>query len=318
MDNTIPTIPKISVVMPLYNKERDVSRAIDSVRSQTVKDFELIVVNDGSTDKGPDVVRACEDQRIRIIDQANEGVSAARNKGIAEANTDLIAFLDADDEWKPDFLATIFRLKNDFPACSIYATNYLYSLPDGSKRPTILRDLPANFHEGIILDYFAIASRSDPPLCSSAVAVIKTALTSVDGFPVGISAGEDLLTWARLAVRYDIAYSMKPHAIFWTPVALSHRPGRIPQDPDIVGSELERLLEHAGTRKASLIKYIALWHKMRANIFMRLKARRRVFQEINKAIQLSGINLNLVALAFLSVLPGESGSALYRLLKNKK
>jgi glycosyltransferase involved in cell wall biosynthesis len=313
MDNSGPIKPFVSVVMPLYNKEREVYRAINSVLSQTVREFELIVVNDGSTDKGLEVLRAFDDQRIRIFDQTNQGVSAARNKGIAEAKTELIAFLDADDEWKPDFLETIVHLKNNFPDCSVFATSYLYSLPDGRTRPTGLRGLPRDFHEGILPDYFALAATSDPPLCSSAVAVTQNAIASVGDFPAEITSGEDLLTWARLAARYDIAYSTKNCAVFWMPVTLSDRPNRIPQDPDIVGLELQNLLEYVGSKKTSLKNYMALWHKMRANIFMRIGARKRAIQEINRAVQLAGTNSHLVALAFLSILPGKSGSSLYHL-----
>jgi glycosyltransferase involved in cell wall biosynthesis len=316
MDNMTPTIPKISVVMPLYNKGKEVSRAIDSVLSQTVKKFELIVVNDGSTDKGPEVVRGFEDQRIRIIDQQNAGVSAARNRGIADATTGLVAFLDADDEWAGDYLEIILRLVDKFPGASVFATGYTFKRVGGQERRAIIRGLPESFSEGILENYFDVAGRSDPPLCSSAVAVRKEAIESVGGFPLGISAGEDLLTWARLAVGFTIAYSTKSRAVFWEPVARSAQPRREPQDPDIVGCELEKLLEYAGTNKASLTKYIALWHKMRANIFMRLRARKQAFKEIGRAIQLSGINLNLVALAFLSALPGKSGLTLYSLLKS--
>ena len=94
----------ISVIIPLYNKEDYISRAIDSVLRQTFKDFELIIVNDGSTDQGPGIARNFHDRRIRVIDQQNSGEGAARNRGVAEARAELVAFLDADDEWESSFL----------------------------------------------------------------------------------------------------------------------------------------------------------------------------------------------------------------------
>jgi glycosyltransferase involved in cell wall biosynthesis len=303
MVNSGPITPIVSVVMPLYNKEKDVSRAIDSVLSQTAKEFELIAVNDGSTDKGPEVVRAFKDQRIRIIDQPNQGVSAARNKGIAEAKADLIAFLDADDEWKPDFLEIILRLKRKFPTCSVFATNYFFSLPDGSNRPTLLRELPRDFHEAILPDYFAIASRSDPPLCSSAVAVTKTAITSTGGFPAGITSGEDLLTWARLAARFQIGYSTKPCSIHYNPQTVSDRPGRMPQEPDKVGDSLRDLLNNADSATIPGLKaYIALWHRMRAVIFIQLGDKKNARKEVRVAMRFAP-SLRLSLLLFIAILP---------------
>ena len=85
-------IPAVSIVMPLFNKEKEVSRAIRSVLSQSVQNFELIVVNDGSTDNSPSVVKEFVDPRISIIYQKNGGVSSARNRGVQEAKSELIAF----------------------------------------------------------------------------------------------------------------------------------------------------------------------------------------------------------------------------------
>jgi glycosyltransferase involved in cell wall biosynthesis len=294
----------VSVVMPLYNKEHEVTRAIKSVLSQTFTDFELIVINDGSTDEGPDIVRSFNDSRIKVVDQPNAGVSAARNKGITEASADLIAFLDADDEWEPDFLETIIRLRDKFASCAVFATNYFFCRSKEYRRPTIIRGLPPGFKEGILTDYFVIAARSDPPLWSSAVAVEKKAIEIVGGFPVGVVAGEDLLTWARLAAKYDIAFSIEPKAYHWEPVELSDRPGRVPNRPDIVGEELELLLRTCTAHKSKgLNDYVALWHRMRASIYIRLGRRWSALKEIQKAAYFSGVNLKLFAYSILAVLP---------------
>lgn len=97
-------ISMVSVIMPVYNVEKYVGESIRSVLDQTYADWELIVINDGSTDNTANVVRSFTDPRIRLINQANEGVSAARNHGIQEARGDYIAFLDGDDLWHNDFL----------------------------------------------------------------------------------------------------------------------------------------------------------------------------------------------------------------------
>lgn len=267
----MPEKPQISVVMPLYNKEKEVERAIQSVLNQTVSDFELIVVNDGSTDNSPKEVQGIKDHRIRLINQVNSGVSAARNRGVEEAQSDLIAFLDADDEWMPDFLETIFRLRDKFPACDVFATNYLYRSVDGTLMRPIIRGLPASNWEGIFENYFAVASKSDPPICSSAVAISKKAITFVGCFPVGITAGEDLITWAKLALRFPIAYCSIPKAIFTLRASLSGKPTRLPDNEDLVGRSLENLLsEVPKVWLKDFEEYIALWHKMRAACFLRL------------------------------------------------
>lgn len=101
---TLP-VPRVSVVMPVYNVEAYVAEAIDSVLAQTMPDFELIVVDDGGQDGSMDVVRGYADPRIRVISQANRGLAGARNTGIAAARASIVAFLDSDDRWLPEKLA---------------------------------------------------------------------------------------------------------------------------------------------------------------------------------------------------------------------
>jgi glycosyltransferase involved in cell wall biosynthesis len=297
-------IPGISVVMPLYNKEREVDRAIKSVLNQTVQDFELIVVNDGSTDKGSDVVRSINDPRIRVIEQENAGVSVARNRGVKEAKCNLIAFLDADDEWLLDFLETINRLRTRFSSCSVFATNYLYRNIDGSFMPTIIRGLPTAPWEGVFENYFKVASKSDPPIWSSAVAIRKEAIKSIGGFPVGVTAGEDLLTWAKLALQYKIAYSTHPRAIFCLRESLWGQPTRIPDPVDVVGKELERIFDVYKDGEAKGLKeYIARWHQIRASVFLGLGKRKEAICEVKKIAKYSRKNRRLYLFLAIALLP---------------
>jgi len=113
---------QFSVIIPLYNKESHIQRAIKSVLAQTYPHFELIIVDDGSTDGSFETASDIQDARIRIIRQENRGVSAARNRGVAEAKYDWVAFLDGDDEWLPDFLMQMYKLCNDFPGYGIYGS----------------------------------------------------------------------------------------------------------------------------------------------------------------------------------------------------
>lgn len=297
-------VPLVSVVMPLYNKEADVRRAVKSVLNQTVSDFELVIINDGSTDRGPDVVRKINDNHIRIFDQENAGVSAARNRGINESKSDLIAFLDADDEWKPDFLETILHLKEKFPTCSAFATNYIFREVNGKYHLPIIRGLPPHPWEGVIEDYFGVAVRSDPPLCSSAVSVKKKALYAVGLFPVGITSGEDLLTWARLAAKYHIAYTAKPLAVFRHWASTTGIPTRIPAKEDFVGKSLELLLADLPMAdKRSLREYIGLWYRMRASMFFRLGNRQKAISEVTKMRCFANGDLRLYTYIAMAYLP---------------
>jgi glycosyltransferase involved in cell wall biosynthesis len=290
--------------MPLYNKEADVLHSINSVLNQTVADWELVIVDDGSTDKGPELVRSTGDHRIRVFGESNQGVSAARNKGIAEAKIDLIAFLDADDEWEPDYLETILRLRDKFSDCDVFATAYLFTRSDGQKRKAILRGIKSDETEFRMDNYFEVAIQSDPPLWTSAVAVSKKAINSVGGFPIGVTAGEDLLTWARLALKFKIAYCNVAKAYFWEPLEVSDRSGRVPQVPDVVGRELESLLKNDAVQKTSSLKaYIALWHEMRAIIFIKLNLRKQALDEINKVFMHKKIDLKLIILYLIVRMP---------------
>ena len=107
--------PTISIVIPLFNKEAYIRRSIDLGFAQTFADFEVIVVDDGSTDDSADIVRRYSDPRIRLIRQENAGVSAARNRGIAAATTPFVALLDADDEWRPGFLEKVSHALSCYP-----------------------------------------------------------------------------------------------------------------------------------------------------------------------------------------------------------
>ncbi|MCK4441816.1 MAG: glycosyltransferase family 2 protein [Sulfurovaceae bacterium] len=113
-----------SVIIPLYNKEKYIKRALDSVLNQTFSNFEIIVVDDGSSDKSCEIVESITDDRINLIHKKNGGVSSARNRGIKEAKGEYIAFLDADDEWLPNKLQKQYILHKNNPelvwSCSGY------------------------------------------------------------------------------------------------------------------------------------------------------------------------------------------------------
>ena len=115
---------KFSIIIPLYNKEKDIEKTISSVLEQTFNDFEIIIVNDGSTDKSEEIVKGIKDERITIFSKKNEGVSSARNFGVKKPNTSFIAFLDGDDYWYPNHLENLFSIISKHPDHSWYAAAY--------------------------------------------------------------------------------------------------------------------------------------------------------------------------------------------------
>lgn len=201
--------PFFSVVLPLYNKQEYVKRTIDSVLGQNFEDFEIVVVNDGSTDKSVEVIEAIIDSRVRIVHKRNEGVSAARNAGIREARADYIVFLDADDLWMPQFLQTVRELIFKYPSAGIFAT--AYDIHAGGKiRKLNTNGLPDSDFEGVIPNYFKVVANGDLIVWTSAVCVPKKIFYDNDiWFPVGESRGEDQFVWARIALHFDVAYSCK-------------------------------------------------------------------------------------------------------------
>ena len=202
----MPIEPAVSVVIPLYNKASHIARALDSVFAQSVPPTEVIVVDDGSTDGSGDVAARYADTGVRLIRQENCGVSAARNRGVAEARTDLIAFLDADDEWKPGFLSEIMRLKSEFPDCGAYATAEVLTGIDLPSDPRTLRAIPPEPWIGILPSVFA-AFEESTPFNPSSVAIPKAVLTEIGGFAVGMKTWEDIDCWVRIAIKHPIAFS---------------------------------------------------------------------------------------------------------------
>lgn len=202
--------PAFSIVIPLYNKVHSIADTVASVLSQQLSDFELIIVDDGSTDGSAQMVERIRDDRIRLIKKENGGVSSARNTGIGLAAADHIAFLDADDLWLPSFLEDIHALMRDFPDAGIYGAAYWCQTQDVHVRENM--GLSEDFR-GYIPSYFDQALRH-LLFCASAVVIKKTALRQTGVFNEDISFGEDLDLWYRLALEHPAAFFNKPLAIY--------------------------------------------------------------------------------------------------------
>ncbi len=204
---------QFSIIIPLYNKEKYIKRAIDSVLAQTIKNFELIIVNDGSKDNSEKIVSQYNDQRIKLVTKKNEGVSVARNTGIENSKAEYIAFLDADDEWLPDFLEEIIELITNFPEAKAFSTSIKRELIDKKFIDITYTSLPSHPWKGIIKNLFKAIVYDTPPVTSSSVCIHKNVFEKVGMFPIGVKRGEDLDTWIRIFLQYPIAFSTENKVI---------------------------------------------------------------------------------------------------------
>jgi glycosyltransferase involved in cell wall biosynthesis len=209
---------KISAVISLYNKAPHILRAIESMRTQTVPPDEIIVVDDGSTDGGGDLAASRGDRRLRLIRQENRGESAARNRGIDAAQHELIAFLDADDAWKPRFLETIHRLRARYPEAGAYGTAYDIITPEGEKFCPTFQVLAGGVTEGLIPNYLRSALGGlfglAHPMGASSAAIPRKILAITGGFPVQPPYRNDLDMFLRIALSFPIAWSAEPLAVW--------------------------------------------------------------------------------------------------------
>lgn len=199
-----------SIIIPLYNKADYICKSIQSVLDQTYTDFELIIINDGSSDNSLDKVKCYSDPRLHIINQSNSGVSISRNRGVIAANYDYIAFLDADDWWDERFLEGIKSLIELCPEAKLFGSNYFY-VKAGKNR---LEDkgLPTGFTSGYINYITTYSSSFVAPFNCSFVVVRKDVFLTEGGFKPTLKLGEDFDLWIRMALKYKVAYINNPLA----------------------------------------------------------------------------------------------------------
>jgi len=296
----------ISVVIPLYNKADSIATALDRVLAQTYQDFEVVVVDDGSTDDAAAIVEQYTDPRIRLIRQKNAGVSAARNRGIEEAKGEYVAFLDADDQWMPEFLEEIVALQKEFPECRAQATSYVINTR-GEKSSITLRKMPFQGERGVLTNYFEVASCSHPPVWTSALCIERNLLQEIGGFPLGITSGEDLLTWARIAVRTQWAYSLRPLAQYNVEALfVDEKPGRLHDKGEVVSSELIALLDEIEpSRRGEMKKYISHWYKMCTSVYMRLGEIKNTWKYGCKSLRYNIGNYKVYLMMLMVLLPSK-------------
>ena len=207
------TVPQVSIIIPLYNKRHYISRALDSVLRQTYRDFEVVVVDDGSTDGGPELVQAYRDARLRMIRQANAGPGAARNRGLVESGAAYVAFLDADDEWMPEYLERTVQVLNEYPQCGAVATAYLLGAEKTDVVPTFRR---LGMDDGLWNVERCVGRRELASAVYALNASTTTARRSViekyGGFYERDRCvyGEDYYLWVQIVFGHDIYRLLEP------------------------------------------------------------------------------------------------------------
>lgn len=244
--------PFISIVIPLYNKGISITTTLQSVIYQTYADYEIIVVDDGSTDNSLAVVRKrlseLGNEKVRIIHKENGGVSSARNRGVREAKGKYIAFLDGDDVWEPTYLEEAAKLICDFPCAAIYGLGLGKML--GGMRYPAPEFVPANFR-GVVDDVWRehntmLSWTGSSTICPRALALRTLANEH-------LTHGEDLDQWLRLMLQGDAVFYNKTLAYYVKDAenrAMYHMPPIDKHIVSIIDQYAEARKNNAAFRKA--------------------------------------------------------------------
>ena len=199
---------KVSIIIPLYNKEEYIENTLKSILNQTEQNFEIVIVDDGSTDKSIEIINKISDPRIKLYKQNHGGVSKARNFGVLKANSEFISFLDADDEWENTYIETIMFLKIKYPNAGIYMTDYKYRDNKEVRISKKMKKINLN-EELLITNYFEVILNGIIKMSPSCISLSKKIFQEEKGFDENSAWGEDQDLWGRIALKHPIAYSPK-------------------------------------------------------------------------------------------------------------
>ncbi|MBD0346999.1 MAG: glycosyltransferase [Coleofasciculus sp. Co-bin14] len=200
-------MPTISVIIPAYNAERTILETIASVQKQTFSDFELIVINDGSTDRTLELLNTIQDTRLKVFSYSNGGLPTARNRGISHATGEFITFLDADDLWTPDKLELQLAALQQHPEAGVaYSwTHYMNEKGESfhAGKPVLYE---GNVYANLLIENF-LDSGSNP-------LIRRQAIESVGEFDPTLKSCEDWEYWLRLAARWHFVVVPKPQILY--------------------------------------------------------------------------------------------------------
>ena len=276
-------MPRFSVIIPVYNKEKYLSKTIESVLQQSFIDFEIIIINDGATDSSEKIIEGFKDPRIQYIKQENQGVSAARNAGIKAANTNYIALLDADDIWKENYLEQINTLIEGYPKQHVFAAVCAIESRGSIYNPSYsLAKLSPN--NSYVVSYFT-ASYINTILTSSSTVLHKSVFQTIGYYNTMLRSGEDTDLWIRVGLDYKVVFLNTPLATYrFEASSLSNAPKQVKKALDLDCYE-KHIASHKGLKKfLDLNRYsLALHAKIAGNKRDYVKYKKGIdFKNINK------------------------------------
>jgi len=274
-------MPFFSVIIPLFNKENFIENTLKSVLCQTFTDFEILIINDGSTDRSEEIVSQFNDPRIKYYTKENGGSSSARNYGIEKANANYITFLDADDYWYPNFLQEMFQNINCYPK------NHVFSAAIEIETSTSI--FPARYSipksgNCVIVNFFT-ASLKETVIWTSCAVFHKSVFDEIGHFDIKIKSGQDTDMWIRIGLSYPVLFSWKILARYvYDPNSLSKKTSSLYGKMNFSKfSELEK-------NNLDLKKFLDL-NRFSLAIKCKLDQNNTLFENYYKAINLKQLSL---------------------------
>jgi glycosyltransferase involved in cell wall biosynthesis len=199
-------MPKVSVIIPLYQSERYICETLSTVQAQTFRDFEIVVVDDGSSDRGPALAEAMGEPRLRVVHQENRGLAGARNGGIAHAKGEYLAFLDADDHWAPTKLQRHVEQLDSIPTIGVSFSASALMDDDAQDMGLVQKPISSSFDVISVFCRNPIGNGSAPVIrrkTLDAIAFFDEARGRVCWFDESFRQSEDIECWTRIAATTD-------------------------------------------------------------------------------------------------------------------
>ena len=274
-------MPKFSVVIAVFNKEKYIADTLKSVLDQTFTDFEVVILNDGSTDNSEAEILKFSDPRIRYFSKENQGASAARNFTIQQAKAEYIALMDADDYWYPFYLEEQNRLINEFPEESVFAT--ATELKRNGKTFKSNYSVDTEKKDSVLVDYFE-ASQLDSILLSISTVLKKDVFEEVGWYNPNIKSGEDTDLYVRIGLKYKVVFSPKICATYI--LRKNSLVKAVKNFDEKANFELYEIYEK---HNSALKKFLDL-NRYSLCIFAKIEGNKEVFQKNQKKIDRENLN----------------------------